>query len=420
MDVCAFSGSRLSGSRLSGSRLSATDFACVLLATKQMGAKAAKAAKGSKADQGGQEAGNGPHGPPNTLGNQQARSPKKHQTKAATAATTKPPSPPPLLIHDALRQACTVIEQPLTKDRVVEIGSQRSSLPPAPRVIWTYWRQADMPPIVNLCVASWRHFYPGFTIHVVTPRSVNDFLPDLDLAKVKWIHSAARESDVVRLHLVAKFGGVWLDASTLLNAPMPFVEGVYAAKGPAFVGFYHNGYVQVPCWPMIEGWAFAARPGSVFMKRWLQAFFTDTPNEPEGMSQALARNRHIHAQNMRAVHYLYIDFATQIVIQGTTDPVALRDLSIRVSGGERGPFLFLDDNKWDSTVAVARMQHEFLRPGSVYTMFKLRNKERRVVTQEIVDALTAKLNSAAKSAKSAESAASTAKASKAATKAVLT
>jgi hypothetical protein len=259
-------------------------------------------------------------------------------------------------------------------DGSVVLGSS-SDLPPAPRVLWTYWKEGQLPPIVQACILTWQRFHPDLRIQVVTPATVTTFLPDLHLGGLQWLDSPARESDVVRLHLLAAYGGVWLDASCLLAAPLDFCAGVFAARGPEFTGFYMDMFTTQLCWPVVESWAFAARPGSPFVRAWLQEFMA-VPNDVKGVARALHTlkdTRHVDTQAIRGEHYLFIHVAAQAVMQSGTLP-----LSMHLFSAVQGPYKYVNDAKGNTLAAVQALMDNFhpRRAPQRYSFYKLRNRER--------------------------------------------
>ena len=76
-----------------------------------------------------------------------------------------------------------------------------------PKIIWTFWDSDDLPPFVQKSIESWRKFSPDFDIRVVTTNTLKDYLPDVDFTS-KRNDFIQRTSDFIRVHLVAKYGGM--------------------------------------------------------------------------------------------------------------------------------------------------------------------------------------------------------------------
>src|SRR5262249_18546215 len=85
-----------------------------------------------------------------------------------------------------------------------------------PRQIAIYWHQGWMsaPPIAQKCVASWRIRNPSWTIRLLDAHSLNRIiqLPEF-YAKLLNIPMPAL-SDIIRIHILAEHGGIWVDATT--------------------------------------------------------------------------------------------------------------------------------------------------------------------------------------------------------------
>jgi hypothetical protein len=244
--------------------------------------------------------------------------------------------------------------------------------------MWSFWKEhGQLPDVVQACILTWQRFHPDFRIEVVTPASLRSFV-DLDLDALKWTDGPARESDVVRVHLIAKYGGVWLDASCLLAAPLQFVEDVFSPVGREFTGFFLEQFTTHPCYPVVESWAFAARPGSPFMQAWLREFMS-VPNKPGGVGEALdalQTTRSVDTQAIDSPNYLFIHVCAQAAMQSGLP------LSMHVYSATQGPFKYLYDCSQDTAASVLRLMRTFhpRKPSPPYPFYKLRGRERGAMT----------------------------------------
>ena len=92
-----------------------------------------------------------------------------------------------------------------------------------PRTIWTYWHQVweHAPELVQRCRRSWEYHNRGWTIRALDAETLpayvdlSDFSPspDRDFTLQAW-------SDVIRIHLLHKYGGVWVDAACFCRCPL--------------------------------------------------------------------------------------------------------------------------------------------------------------------------------------------------------
>lgn len=139
-----------------------------------------------------------------------------------------------------------------------------------PKTIWTYWNHPEPDAFVLSCIQSWRVNCPGYAVHLVHPGNRGQHVPEEALPENFARLSPTKQADWIRLYLVARHGGFWLDASILLTRSL---DWMLPARGPAeFVGFYLEGFTQDPEYPVIENWLFGAPAGSSFVTAWQQEF----------------------------------------------------------------------------------------------------------------------------------------------------
>jgi len=115
-----------------------------------------------------------------------------------------------------------------------------------PRVIWFCWLQGydKAPDLVRACYNALRQNLPQYEVRIVTEENVAQYveLPEHVLDKRRdGSIPAALFSDIIRLELLNKYGGTWLDATVLCaagNVPGEYLEAdlfmfQYSAPGSA-------------------------------------------------------------------------------------------------------------------------------------------------------------------------------------------
>lgn len=91
--------------------------------------------------------------------------------------------------------------------------------------IWTIWLQGEenAPAIVRNCLNSIRRFYPDRLV-VLDSRNIADYI-DLPPAVMEKYHAGqirnCHFADICRIELLHRYGGIWLDATCLMTAPIP-------------------------------------------------------------------------------------------------------------------------------------------------------------------------------------------------------
>ncbi len=98
-----------------------------------------------------------------------------------------------------------------------------------PKIIWRYWDQGwdKSPFMVQECSKSIVHYAPDWEVHNLDKETVKNFIelpkrideiPDLPIQPI---------SDLIRMLLLKKYGGVWIDATVFLNTHLTqFLENI--------------------------------------------------------------------------------------------------------------------------------------------------------------------------------------------------
>jgi tetratricopeptide (TPR) repeat protein len=133
--------------------------------------------------------------------------------------------------------------------------------------IFIYWAQGfeQAPPVVRTCLAALKATNPDSRVHELTDANLSGYVdvPDglLDAIGGNRTHF----SDLLRLLLLEKFGGIWVDATCLVSEPLrPRVTR--ALERSSVFAFNYTG-------PYISSWFLAARPGSYVVHLWRAACF---------------------------------------------------------------------------------------------------------------------------------------------------
>lgn len=96
----------------------------------------------------------------------------------------------------------------------------------APKKIWFCWLQGleNAPDLVKACYQSLQKHLVGYEINVITSQNLGEYVELPDYIITKWKNksiSNAHFSDVIRIALLAKWGGTWIDSTVLCTGKMP-------------------------------------------------------------------------------------------------------------------------------------------------------------------------------------------------------
>lgn len=133
--------------------------------------------------------------------------------------------------------------------------------------IFVYWAQGfeSAPPVVKACLEALRAHNPGSRVHELTDANISAYV-DVPEDLVEALNgNRTHFSDLLRLLLLEKFGGVWIDGTCLVTESLrPRVDEALT-RGSVFA-FNYTG-------PYISSWLIAARPGSYAIHLWRAACF---------------------------------------------------------------------------------------------------------------------------------------------------
>jgi len=220
-----------------------------------------------------------------------------------------------------------------------------------PKSIWTYWDSEELPDFVSKCIAKWKRLHPDWSIVVLNPKNLKDYLPETDIFKLKFADTKPRQSDFVRLHILSKFGGVWADASMVPTRSWDWVIDEQKKKGSDFIGYYRQGVTTKSEYPVIESWFFGCPKGSNFVSKLRDEMMTMNSLEKESDYKENILSRGIDIQDIPQPDYLNIYLAAQAVMQTqmTTDEIRNK---IQVYPSEDGPFRHSVTNDWKPAESV--------------------------------------------------------------------
>jgi hypothetical protein len=140
-----------------------------------------------------------------------------------------------------------------------------------PRTIWCLWFQgwANAPDLVRACGASWRQHNPGWTIHYLSNETLAARLgamPEFAAIRAKNLPIEAL-SDVLRIELLHRFGGVWVDSTVYCLRPLdPWLS---QAMPHGFFAFDRPAPDR-----MLSSWFLAGERGCYLVEAWRRKILT--------------------------------------------------------------------------------------------------------------------------------------------------
>ena len=87
------------------------------------------------------------------------------------------------------------------------------------KFIFTFWEPHEkMPGYLKLCIKTWKKFLPDYDIKVLDYKNVKDYLGENLFSNIICKTMPLKiQADAIRVALLKKFGGIWLDADTIIT-----------------------------------------------------------------------------------------------------------------------------------------------------------------------------------------------------------
>ena len=148
-----------------------------------------------------------------------------------------------------------------------QVADERKEHGAAPRRIWIFWWQGmeNAPLLVRRCYESVREHFADWEITVITEKNYRKYVTFPDYIKAKRDSGAitlTHFSDLLRLELLIKYGGLWLDATVLCtgsNIPVSVLKSdlfVFQAQKPGA-----DGHAT-----LMSSWLMYARPSNTILQ----------------------------------------------------------------------------------------------------------------------------------------------------------
>jgi hypothetical protein len=254
----------------------------------------------------------------------------------------------------------------------LELGNDDNS--EIPNIIWSFW-EGDKMDVVEKCMESWQFYNPKYKINIINKKNFNDYI-DIDFENIKHIQNTnAIFSDFVRLNILSKYGGIWIDASIICHKPFTWLHKIQNTKNVDVIGYYIplftiDKYLNYS--PVIESWFFACKPNSIFVNDWLNEFMRTTKYNDLNDYIKNIKDEGIDLQKINNPIYLVIHSTAQAILQRNKDKY-----KICLFNAETGPFQYNVEVNWDLVPCLDNLTNEQKNKRFFdFPIIKLRHGER--------------------------------------------
>ena len=166
-------------------------------------------------------------------------------------------------------------------------------------IIWVCWFQgeSEAPDLVKSCIMSIKKNAGNNKVVVLTDENISDYvdIPDYIYEKVRTgVITRTHFSDILRLALLNRYGGLWLDATIFVSGAIPVDIFSYDFWSIRDDGYKYGNYGSLYRW---TAFCMSAKPNNVLIRRSLQVLYN------------------YWAKENGFVHYFIIDYVMSLVCE---------------------------------------------------------------------------------------------------------
>ncbi len=128
---------------------------------------------------------------------------------------------------------------------------------PNEKYVFTFWEPKEkIPAYIKLCMETWQKHLPDYKIVVLDYENLDEWLGYGYFDEYLYNNFClAQQSDAIRVALLYKYGGIWLDADTIITSNK--INDIINQKAGTTLIDYHVGFI-------------AAKRASKFLNKWLK------------------------------------------------------------------------------------------------------------------------------------------------------
>lgn len=250
-----------------------------------------------------------------------------------------------------------------------------------PKNVWMYWEGDEIPRYIRLMIDNLISKNPGHRFFILNEVTLHDYVDGyLDISKDMFI---SNKTDLIRLELLKKYGGIWIDSSIIFNEDLSWVHQLDNKYD--VVGYYRYNSTLDYSRPIVENWFLCSPPNNELICKWLD---TLRPLKDIGARSyyEMLVSRHDYdniKQNIGLPKYLLAHYALQIAM------LNMHNFNIYVRKCENNAFLYQSLLKW-KPVLIAMMLCIKSAPQNPPPLIKFTSADRKIINQFLKYRLVAK------------------------------
>lgn len=181
-----------------------------------------------------------------------------------------------------------------------------------PKIIWIYWDTPHLPKTVEICINQARLLHPKFSIILTNKETIKEHI---DIPTITAKLPEANIADYIRLALLSKHGGIWMDASIFMTEDLTWITSKMHNQD-SFL-FFSDECTSDKKKPIPENWLIACPRDSEFIRDWLNEYkkCITSSNPKTYYSNITDRKTLLQIQNLTKPDYLLAYISAIVVLE---------------------------------------------------------------------------------------------------------
>jgi len=181
------------------------------------------------------------------------------------------------------------------------------------KTIWMYWDN-DKTSLIEKIEKHNQIHLPNWKIIYLNDKTITEYIHCFPLHFNELIPQ--HKADWIRLYLISTYGGIWCDASIIINSEKAMDELWEKTNTHDFVGFY-NGKKINGVYEKIENWCFASKKNGVLVTKWLKEYNIAIEEGFKAYRERIVKytNLDLYIKKKEFIDYFTVYFCLQHVMQ---------------------------------------------------------------------------------------------------------
>lgn len=241
-----------------------------------------------------------------------------------------------------------------------------------PKKIWMYW-EGPLAGFVEKCVEQVKKTNPDYEVHFLTPDTVKNFC-DIDFGRFPKA-TPQQKADLLRFELIYQYGGIWLDASTIVYENLDWIQALVKKTQTHSFAYYRAKNTTIKTFPVLENWLLASAAKNPFFKYWFDELVIAIELSPKAYLQKLKETQPNYQdlfQHIGRLEYLVAYVACQKVMRQHSPSMCLINC-------DKNALYFQVKHQWvkEKVLIDMAIHHP---PAEMPKLIKLAGKERKTLS----------------------------------------